>query len=111
MKYSKIQNFLSRLLIQNASGETINPATAELQEITVLLKNIFSTIQLPRNADTTNNADRVNVINTVPVTGTIAVSTVTTAGNMTAFNGVQAHQISVATEIQSWYITCRSRII
>lgn len=83
--------------------DTTQLATAENQEITALLRWIFSLLQLPRNADIANNADRVNVINTI-------TATITTLTNLTQFNGVQAHQMSVASEFAAWQLSCRSRI-
>lgn len=83
MKTTWIPPIISKILgIKNAAGNTINPATEEkqdmivsLSEMTVLLKSILLSIQIPRNADPTNNADQVMVLNTVPVTlasGTIS---------------------------------------
>lgn len=85
----------------------VNPATSEWQEVTALLRGIFSLLQLPRNHDQANNADRVNVINTIAAT----VTTITTLTNLQQLNGVQAHQMSVASELNAWYNWCRSTIV
>lgn len=123
--------------IKNENGEYINPATEEwqssivnainnisiptpegwatsekqdmiiaLSEMSIILRSILTALTIPRNADTTNNADRVTVVNTVNT----AVSTITTLTNLQQLNGVQSHQMSVASEINAWYDGCRSRI-
>lgn len=93
--------------IQIIVEKDINPATFEWQEVTALLRGIFSLLQLPRNHDQANNADRVNVINTIAAT----VTTITTLTNLQQLNWVQAHQMSVASELTAWYSTCRTTII
>lgn len=67
--------------VLDSTDTRINPATAELQEMTVLMKAILWAIQFSRNADMTNNSDRVTVVNTVPVTMT---STTLTSWNLTS---------------------------
>ena len=77
-----------------------------VSELSILLREIYSTLQMPRNADTTNNADRVTVVNTVATT----VSSIATLTNLTQFNGQQAHQMSIASEINAWANTQRITI-
>lgn len=96
--------------LENSTGSIINPATEEkqdqliaLQEMSVLLRGIFSLLQFPRNADPNGNADRVTVQNTIN-------ANVTTAVISSLNNGHQAHQMSVATEINAWYLAQRPHI-
>lgn len=96
--------------IQIIMEKDINPATSENQEIlialtemNIYLKNVLSTLQMPRNADPANNADQVSVINTIN-------ANVTTLTNLQQFNGEQAHLMSVASEINAWANTQRLTI-
>lgn len=77
-------------------------------EATALLRAIFSILQMPRNADTANNSDRVTI---AAWSVWIAASqTLATLTNLQQLNGVQAHQMSVASEITAWYSACRTTI-
>lgn len=96
---------LTQLVYSGFVVDKNNPLPTE-NEMTVLLKEILATLQMPRNADTTNNADRVNVINTVATT----VSSIATLTTLSQFNWYQAHQAMVANEINAWYNWPRSRI-
>lgn len=94
--------------IVTKQSEIIDKLIAQ-NEITPFLRNLLTEIALPRNADTTNNSDRVTIVAggiSLNANQTLAVLT-----NLQQLNGVQAHQISVATEIEQWYVGPRSRIV
>lgn len=83
-----------------------------LSEMTVLLKSILTSLQMPRNADPSNNADQVVVIGTVPVSlaSLPTLANLTTLANLQQLNGEQAHLMSVASEINAWANAQRSTI-
>jgi len=80
-------------------------------EVSVLLKAILTTLQMPRNADTWTNSDRVNIVaGWVNINANQTLATLTTLGTIQNFNWQQAHIMSVASEINAWYNGQRSTI-
>lgn len=103
-------SYVEKTNLANVAGTTINPATAELQEVYVMLRQLLTAIAYPNTVDRSANAQRTTITNIPTVSISGAIGTVTTVTGITNLDGYQAKMPVINNNTAAWALACRARI-